>query len=429
MADAILGHRRIVGKPMPSAFNTTSTANILLASTNLTTATLVEGLVQHDYVDADVQVTILATIDETGSAALGDILAALEGHPKPAGAVFAMVSAGIIQCESGIVDANSRLSRRHLDHAGADRDAGEGGPISSLGECEGAGSRFNDAEAVHAPDVREISIPTIYVPAVLSVPGVDRASLRHEPLLDRPGIYAAIWGNEVYVGASKTVVTRLTKGRHLIAPRPADRILAIVDRTDQLTWDGAQVAERLLYRKVTASSALKARNEEPSGGQVDATTYKLVHDFVETAVVALSRAGLLSALDEGNGTPPSGPGIRDLTSIFSTRVKPPLLSASLYRLEACGVAARARVEGKSWTLLAGSQVRGSVMPSAHPSAQQRRIELLHSGGLVKKGRDYLLTEDLSFGSATGAAHFVVGSKTSVDIWQAESTLTERPLTH
>lgn len=133
MADAILGHRRIVGKPMPSAFNTTSTASILLASSDLTTATLVEGLVQHDYVDPDVQVTILAAIDETGSAALGDIVAALEGHPKPAGAVFAMVSTGIIQCESGIVDANSRLSRMYISDASVDPDAGQGGPLTPLG--------------------------------------------------------------------------------------------------------------------------------------------------------------------------------------------------------------------------------------------------------------------------------------------------------
>lgn len=135
MAGAILGHRRIVGKLMPSAFNTTSAASVPLASTDLTTATLVEGLVQHDYVDPDVQVTILAAIDETGSAALGDIVAALEGHPKPAGAAFAMVATGIIQCESGIVDANSRLSRMSLGDASADPNAGRAVQFPSSGNA------------------------------------------------------------------------------------------------------------------------------------------------------------------------------------------------------------------------------------------------------------------------------------------------------
>lgn len=429
MADAILGHRCIVGKPMPSAFNTTSTASILLGSTDLTSATLVDGLVQHDLVDPDVQLAILATVDETGSAALEDIVAALEGHPKPAGAAFAMVAAGILQIERGIVDANSRLTR--VGSLGDDDVVDDEEHRAPLTPADGGdASPAESATEYHGDSkLRRIDVPTIYVPAIFTVSGSDRANLRREPLLDRPGIYAAFWGAEVYVGASKAITKRLTKGRHVVAPRPADRIIAVVDGTDRLSWDGAQVAERLLYRKLTASQDLKARHDEPSGGQVDAVTYELVHDFVETAVAALREEGLLSPVPPSAPTMPAGPGKHDAMSIFATRAAPASSHAGIYRLEACGVAARARVDGDSWTLLAGSQVRGSVMPSAHPSAQRRRIELLHSGGLVKKGSDYLLTEDLSFGSATGAAHFVVGSKTSVDIWRAEGASGERPLKH
>lgn len=149
MADAILGHRRIVGKPMPSAFNTTSTASILLGSTDLTSATLVDGLVQHDLVDPDVQLAILATVDETGSAALEDIVAALEGHPKPAGAAIAMVAAGILQIESGIVDANSRLSRVGSIEDNADSDEEHNDPLTP---ADGGNASPAESAAEHYGD-------------------------------------------------------------------------------------------------------------------------------------------------------------------------------------------------------------------------------------------------------------------------------------
>lgn len=108
MADAILGHRRFDGKPTTTTFNMSSFIDALSASTALPTATVLGGLVQHHYVDADTKVTILAAIDETGSAPLEDIVAALPGHPKPAGAALAMV---MLRIHGDLIDANILFSR------------------------------------------------------------------------------------------------------------------------------------------------------------------------------------------------------------------------------------------------------------------------------------------------------------------------------
>ncbi len=88
-----------------------------------------------------------------------------------------------------------------------------------------------------------------------------------------------------------------------------------------------------------------------------------------------------------------------------------------YELRSCGLLARAVTRNGSWIVLKGSEIRMAVQPSAHGSASQRRAELLHSGALVDEGDRYRLTQDLSFGSATGAGHFVVGCKTKADIWR------------
>lgn len=414
MADAILGHGRIVGKPMHTAFNTTSSAGTLLAATKPNQAVLVDGLVCHDYVDIDVQIAILATVDETGSAALEDIVSALAGHPKPAGAAFAMVAAGILKIEGGVVDANTRLGRAlPIDVDDDDDETPDDAPFLPDG-----GSDDGCSQTASTGKVRQISVVVPYAPAIFCIPGHERGRLRTEPLLGSTGIYAAFWGNEIYVGASKKICDRLTKGQHLMLPRPADRIIAVVDRSGQLSWDGAQVAERLLHRQLIAAGELEARNDEPSGGQVDEAENELVHDFVEIVMQALRREGLASPVTPESRTRPANRVALSENALFASKVERQVCQAGLYRLDACGVKAQARVVDNSWTILAGSAIRSDVMPSAHPSARQRRIEMLHSGALVKKGSNYMLTQDLSFGSATGAGHFVLGSKTHADIWSA-----------
>jgi hypothetical protein len=79
--------------------------------------------------------------------------------------------------------------------------------------------------------------------------------------------------------------------------------------------------------------------------------------------------------------------------------------------------ARAMTRNGDWIVLKGSEIRMAVQPSAHGSASQLRAELLHTGALVSEGDRYRLTQDVTFGSATGAGHFVLGCKTKADIWR------------
>lgn len=273
--------------------------------------------------------------------------------------------------------------------------------------------------------MREITVSSPCAPAIFCVNGADRSTLRTEHLLNNPGIYIAFWGPKIYVGASMKVVGRLTNGKHPMPLRQAERLVAIVDRTGQLSWDGAQVAERLAYRQLTASGEFLARHDEPNGGQVDEVEYRRVHDFVDAVIAALRREGLVSptlSANRGGGQAP-----RPEQALFATRAERPRPQPSLYRLDACGLEAKALVDDNSCTLLAGSAVRASVMRSAHPSARRRRVELLHLGGQIPNGKDYLLTEDLKFGSATGAARFILGSKTRADIWNVVDPSAGQPL--
>src|SRR5215217_620186 len=69
------------------------------------------GLVQHPALCPDTQVCLLAEVDKTGWAELEDLVAALPTHPHPATAAMALVAAGVLAIEPGLIDAHSRLRR------------------------------------------------------------------------------------------------------------------------------------------------------------------------------------------------------------------------------------------------------------------------------------------------------------------------------
>src|SRR5690606_24678671 len=91
-----------------------------------------------------------------------------------------------------------------------------------------------------------------HLPALFCAAGTDRAQLKSETILARPGIYIGHWSGQqgelhkIYVGACHSVDIRAANGRPLVTPCPADLIIAIVDRNDQLSWTDAKVAERLM---------------------------------------------------------------------------------------------------------------------------------------------------------------------------------------
>jgi hypothetical protein len=57
------------------------------------------GLVDHPLVTPEVQFALLAAVDETACAELGDLVDAIPDHPQPLSAVLALVDAGLIGLE------------------------------------------------------------------------------------------------------------------------------------------------------------------------------------------------------------------------------------------------------------------------------------------------------------------------------------------
>jgi hypothetical protein len=53
-------------------------------------------LVTHSLVSPEDQVTILAAVDDTVVAELGDLIAALPHHPRPITAILALIEAGLL---------------------------------------------------------------------------------------------------------------------------------------------------------------------------------------------------------------------------------------------------------------------------------------------------------------------------------------------
>jgi len=453
MAFATLGERGFGRKPSTTTLNTLNADGTALDYCPL------PGLLRPDVITADDQVTIFSVIDTTGSAPLEDIIAALPDHPAPAGAALALVEMGALSIESGIIDGNIRLCRANTP---PDDGAAAGGSNGDDGNPPSRPGLAGDQQSSPVPQGKKVSeiVMSGHLPALFCAAGTDRAQLKSETILARPGIYIGLWSgkqgerHKAYVGASHSVDLRAANGSPLVTPCPADLIIAIVDRNDQLSWTDAKVAERLMFQLLERHGDLEMRHDTPKGASVDMRNYTRINGFVDQAFEAVIASGVLSPRSDSSiseNREPAEPAMPEATTLSShsaSRPSKPLVGVTAHRaiaqtpftsetanarlystqaryhLDACGVKARARIIDGRWTVLAGSQVRTRVMPSASPSAQQRRVELLHSGSLVKRGPDYVVTRDLPFSSAAAAAHFVVGCKTRPNIWQLFDTAPE-----
>ncbi|TXN22870.1 hypothetical protein [Methylobacterium sp. WL9] len=70
-------------------------------------------LVDHPLITPDVQLMLLAAVEETGDAALGDLASAIPDHPQPISAVIALVDAGLLGIDMvSAFDASCRVWRR-----------------------------------------------------------------------------------------------------------------------------------------------------------------------------------------------------------------------------------------------------------------------------------------------------------------------------
>ncbi|CAA2136889.1 hypothetical protein [Methylobacterium bullatum] len=69
-------------------------------------------IVVHPLITPDVQVALLAAVDETGDACLGDLADAIPAHPQPISAVLALVDAGLLAIDLfSAFDASCRVWR------------------------------------------------------------------------------------------------------------------------------------------------------------------------------------------------------------------------------------------------------------------------------------------------------------------------------
>ncbi|HEV7436769.1 MAG TPA: DUF4357 domain-containing protein [Pseudorhizobium sp.] len=367
----------------------------LLTSSAPITASQLPGLVPHPLLTPDDQVRILSLIDETGSATLGDLMAALVSHERPATAVLELVAAGALSIEPGLIDSHSAI-RRSVH------------PVEEAGTSAGGHNKPPRSERVRQLDFEP------FEPQIFFGTGGARKDFGRHKELSKVGIYGAVWADDVYIGYSRNLGQRIARGEHLTHPTPPELIFAIVDRHDRLTEAEARVAERLLAMTVDQHGEKPCRNSMPAGDLVDPACFDRLVLFVNSAALALRQAGLFFTGASADALTQVPWGCAPEPTEIGTGIEAD--PGELFELNACGITARARVEDGRWVVLAGSQVRPEVRASASASASQRRIELLHNGTLARAGRHLVLRDDLAFRTASGAAHFVLGSKMRADIW-------------
>jgi hypothetical protein len=69
-------------------------------------------LVLHPLITPDLQVALLAAVDETGDSCLGRLADAIPAHPQPISAVLALVDAGLLAMDLvSAFDASCRVWR------------------------------------------------------------------------------------------------------------------------------------------------------------------------------------------------------------------------------------------------------------------------------------------------------------------------------
>jgi hypothetical protein len=269
----------------------------------------------------------------------------------------------------------------------------------------------SEPPAPAAPALRSIAIDELE-PVVVVANREERAELGRHPLLQSPGFYAGLWqaSRTAYPGYGEHVGGRAGTNPELGGATPADRIVCIADRYGRLTERQGLVGERLLGQMLLQPGGYCLRNRLPAGAPVEPADYDPMRIFVARACLALRAAGLLfSSLPAAALLlpPVKAPAFRPLEP-----------DTPVYRLAVTGLRAHLAEEGGGWRLLAGSEVRLAVQPSAFGPASMARAELIHAGGLLRTGAMLSTTRDLHFNSAWAAAHFVLGQKPRSDVWKS-----------
>ncbi len=378
------------------------------------------GLVHHALLTPTVQVQILLVVDETGSASIGDIVDTLPGHPDPVGAVFALITAGVLEIVSpGIVDSHTIVTRTGLTEAcppdaplapapdSASPGAGTQAPADEGGVADPHGT--DEVAAVLPPDLEIVPTNPLH-PIIVTGSGECRASFRHLECLQRPGVYILLRGWEAYVGYGADVGARIMNSRQMPGG-PPDHIIAIVDGENRLTPDDARAFERMLWTLVAGDADYDLLNGVPDGAPILPDRYAQLHLFGAQIALALRQNNLLftsgSARQHLAG-PRTEPG-----RLGRSRRIDHLPPGKLMELRYCGLMAIAAEQADgTWLLLQGSDIRIPTVPSANSSASFQRAAWLHAGIMefAVDGMSYVLKRDMLFASGSAVSHFVSGSK-------------------
>ncbi len=345
----------------------------------------------------ELQVKLLALVDETDGVSLGDCMAALP-DTNIVDAVLVLVEHGLLAFDmSAPFDQHLQIRRAKTNSSGPESAAIEAQP-------DRAGTDTGE------PGPFELPLRTL-APQIFAVPGDERRQIANIANLTRPGIYFLVWYDgarpRVYVGYGKSVSARLLGGEHVRVPSVPDLIIGIVERDDQLSAAEARVLERLAYQALDHSRDVDLLNFVPDGDATDPTTYALLRQFLTQVIFGLRENGLLclgSTARHHAAGPRAGRG-----QLAPLRAGGPP-EGRLLELSAVGIRAYAAEQDGCWTVLSGSQVRRKAVPSANGPTSLLRAEYLYSGILIEDGACLRLTRDLVFDSGSGAAQFVTGGK-------------------
>jgi len=374
---------------------------------------IVGGIVQHALLSPTTQVAILAVVDKTGSASVGDIAANLPGHPDPVGAEMALVSAGILAADiHSVLDANTIL--RRIQTVKTSENTNPSTPGQAMAQIEPCPA---EPDTASLPESLRLFESSALTPIVIVGPGDARRQFGRVDLLHRPGIYCVVNDRSAYVGMGSDNGARLAM-RQLPFDN-VETVFAIVDGNDDLSVDDALVLERMLWSRMCGLTDFNLVNKVPDGTSVDPKRYRELDAFLGAACAELRRQGVLfsdRSLREVVAGPLTEPErvapIRALTDIPPGE---PFELAFGRGLHALAV----RQSEDRFLLLQGSDVRTRTVSSCNVSVSFLRAAWLHAG-LLKRSHEssnLVVVRDLVFESLSAITQFATGSKgRRLDAW-------------
>jgi len=355
------------------------------------------GVVQHVLVTAGAQVHVLSIVDETGSAEIGDIAAEMVGHPDPCGTIIALVEAGILNLElkDDILDARAIVRR-----------AGPPDPFDPRPPAPVAPALPVPAPQ---PDV-EIIDPTFRLTMVFAN-GKDRRKLGRVAGLDRPGVYILMNADEAYVGMGSDVGSRIAGGQQPISN--VERVVVVTDASGALTVADAMALERMVHARIEAAGERELANSlTPGGAPIAPERYACLDAALGAICLELRHREVLFVAGTGRSVLAGPRAETGRLAPARLRGEPPVGDVMELTFGPGLVALVARQSEDRRTVLKGSDVRVHSVRSASAASSFLRAAWLHAGLIQpdEARRAYTVMRDLVFGSASAAAHFVVGSK-------------------